>query len=191
MKPAPTRQEFGRKAVHIAMGVIPATIAWAPPPWSWRGPVFAFCAILALDLARLLHPGLRRWAMQHIGSALRPREHHGLISVHYMTGAAVLLSACLPPPLAATAVGYSVFGDAAAALVGRRWGRHRYGAKSFEGSAACLVACELVGWVFLPERPLAVWAAAIVATVIEALPLPVDDNWSMPLAAGAVLALLV
>ena len=191
MKPASTRQELGRKAVHVAMGVIPATIAWAPPPWSWRGPVFAFCAILAFDVARLLHPGLRRWATHRIGSALRPREHHGLISVHYLTGAAVLLSWLLPPALAATALGNLVFGDAAGALVGRRWGRHRIGDKSLEGSAACLVACGLVGWVLLPERPLAVVAAAIVATVIEALPMPVDDNWSVPLAAGAVLAVLV
>ncbi len=191
MNPARTRQESVRKAVHLATGVIPATIAWAPPPWSWRGPVFAFCVILALDVARLLHPGLRRWATQVLGSALRPRERHGLISVHYLTGAGVLLSAYLPPALAATALGHLVFGDAFAALVGQRWGRHRFGAKSLEGSAACLVACVVVGWVFLPERPLAVLVSAIVATVVEALPLPVDDNWSIPLVSGAVLAVLV
>lgn len=186
-----TRQEWKRKLVHLGMGVIPATIAWAPAPWSWRGPVFAFCVILALDLARLLHPGLHRWSMRMIGGALRSREHRGLISVHAMTGAAVLLSVCLPPALAATAMGFLIFGDAVAALVGRRWGRHRIGGKTLEGSAACLVVCLVVGWVFMPEARLATGAAAIVATLVEALPLPVDDNWSMPLAAGAVLALLV
>lgn len=190
MNPPALRQEVGRKLVHLAMGVLPVTIAWAPAPWSWRGPVFAFCAVLGLDIWRLLHPGLRRWSAQRIGGALRPGEHSGLISVHYLTGAAALLSLCLPPALAATAVANLVFGDAAAALVGRRFGRHRLGRKSLEGSVACLLACILVGWILLPERPGAVLAAAIVATLFEVLPLPVDDNWSVPLATGAILAWL-
>ena len=191
MSPPAVRQEVGRKLLHLATGVLPATIAWAPSPWSWRGPLLAFCAVLALDIARLWHPGLRRWAARRIGGALRPGEHRGFISVHYLTGAAALLSLSLPPALAATAIAHLVFGDAAAALVGQRWGRHRLGRKSLEGSLACLIACVLVGWILLPERPVAFLASALVATVIEVLPLPVDDNWSVPLASGAILAWLV
>jgi len=190
MSPLAGRQEVGRKLLHLATGVLPATIAWAPAPWSWRGPLLAFCVVLGLDIARLLHPGVRRWAARLVGGALKPGEHDGFISVHYLTGAAALLSFCLPPALAATAVAHGVFGDAAAALVGRRWGRHRLGRKSLEGSVACLLSCLLVGWMLLPERPGAFLVAAIVSTVIEVLPLPVDDNWSVPLASGAILAWL-
>jgi dolichol kinase len=184
------RQELGRKLVHLGMGILPVLIATAPPPWSWRGPVFAFCSILGLDLARLLHPGLRRWSARRLGGALRAGEHAGLISVHYLTGAAVVLSLALPAALAALALANLVVGDAVAAIVGRRWGRHRLGRKTVEGSAACFLACFGVGWGWMPERPLLALAAALTSTAIEALPLPVDDNWSVPLVTGAVLALL-
>jgi dolichol kinase len=123
---------------------------------------------------------------------MRPSEHRHLVwPVHHLTAVATLLAYCVAPPVAATAVGYLVFGDAAAALVGRRWGRHRYGAKSLEGSAACAGICLGLGALLLPQHPAAVAAGAITATLVEALPLPFDDNWTMPLAAAAVLVALV
>jgi len=185
------RAEIGRKAVHLATAVLPACMAWAPEPWAVRGPVLAFCIVLILDLARFVVPAFGRWTHRWVGTALRPGEHRGLVSVHYLTGAAALLALVVPRAIGAAAMAYLVFGDAAAALVGRRFGRHRIGTKSLEGSVAGFLAASAAGLVFLAERPLVAIAGAAVATLVEALPLPVDDNWSVPLASAAFLAACV
>jgi dolichol kinase len=185
------RYEAGRKAVHLATIVLPAWMYWVPPPWSWRGPLLAFLVVLGIDVLRLRWQPLHRRLEARIGSYLRPAERRQLISVHYLTCAAVLLAWSVPQAVGAAALGYLVVGDAAAALVGRRFGRHRFGSKSLEGSLACLVSCLALGALLLPDRPQAVLGGALVATVSEALPLPLDDNLSVPLLSAAALLALV
>jgi dolichol kinase len=145
-----------------------------------------------MDALRRLWPALGRWTERRIGGSLRPGEHRGWIwPVHYLTGVATLLAFLAPAAVAATAVAFVVVGDALAALVGRRYGKHRFGAKSLEGSLACWAGCMAMGSLFLPGRWLAITVASTVATLVEALPLPVDDNWSVPLVAAVVLVLLL
>src|SRR5262245_13686860 len=170
------RAEVGRKAVHVAMAVLPAWTYCAPEPWNWRGPVLAFLGFLTADWVRLRSARVHAALQPRLGTYLRRDEEHGPIRIHELTAAAALLAFVLPPAIAATAVGYAVFGDAAAALVGRRWGDSRR--KTWAGSLTCFAVCVLLGAVLLPHRWPAVWAGAAVATLIEAAPLPVDDNLS-------------
>lgn len=184
------RQETVRKAVHLATIVLPVWMRWMPPPWSWRGPVLAFVLVLVADVLRLWWEPVRQRLGPLVAAYLRPHERRGLISVHYLTGTAALLACTVPAAVAATAVGYLVVGDAAAALVGQRFGHHRLGKKTLEGSAACLVCCLVLGALWMPGRWPAVLGGALAATLVEALPLGVDDNLSVPLVAAAVLLLL-
>lgn len=185
------RHEAWRKAVHVSTVVLPAWIYFAPWPWTWRGPLLAFLGVLAVDAARIVRPEFGRRFAARLGPYLREHESRGLVSVHALTGAALLLAAVAPPAIAATALLYLVVGDAAAALVGSRFGRHRLGRKSLEGSLACFAACLAAGAGLLPGRPTAVVGGALVAALAEALPWPVDDNWSVPLLGAAALVLLV
>jgi dolichol kinase len=183
--------EAWRKAVHLSTIVLPVWIWMAPWPWTWRGPLLAFLAVLGLDLARFVIPSFGSWIEARVGGSLRPSEHRALISVHALTGAALLLALAAPPAIAATALSYLVVGDSAAALVGHRFGRHRFGSKSLEGSLACLAACLAVGIVTLPGQPIAILGGALAATLAEGLPWPVEDNWSVPLLGAAALVGLV
>jgi dolichol kinase len=186
------RQEVWRKVVHLATAALPAWIYFAPAPWVVHGPLLAFLGVLTLDGLRLARPGLGSWVDRRLGSYLRPEERRALVvPVHLLTGSATLLAAVAPPAIAATALAYLVFGDAAAALVGRKWGRPRFGRKSLEGSVACAAACLAVGALLLPGRGPAIVGGALVATLVEALPSPVDDNWSVPLVSALTLVLLV
>lgn len=182
------RAELGRKAVHLGMAVLPLWTYWAPPPWNWRGLVLAFLAILTVDVIRLGSERVHRAFEQRIGAYLRRDEARGPIRVHELTAAAAILAFLLPPALAATAMGYAVFGDAAAALVGQRFGAGRK--KSLAGSAACFATSLGVGAALLPGEPVAVVVGALVATAVEAARLPVDDNLAVPLVAGLALALV-
>ncbi|MDI6641034.1 MAG: hypothetical protein QME68_01815 [Elusimicrobiota bacterium] len=74
---------------------------------------------------------------------------------------------------------YMVFGDWAAGLVGAHRGRIKIGYKSLEGSITCFIVCFICGIFFLP-LPVAI-LCALVATIVELLPLPLNDNFWMPL----------
>ncbi len=183
--------EVWRKAFHLSTLALPVWIVWAPESWRLRGLLFAFFFFLAVDLLRLRWRPFRRLLHRRIAGSLRASESHRLVSSHYLTFAACLLAWRLPPAVAAAALVMPILGDAAAALVGRRFGRFRIGRKSVEGSAACFLVCALGGWFFLRGEPAAVVLAALVATVVEALPSLVDDNLSMPLASALVLWIMI
>ncbi|MDT8341426.1 MAG: hypothetical protein RQ751_07935, partial [Longimicrobiales bacterium] len=80
--------------------------------------------------------------------------------------------------------------DPAAGVVGRLWGSRPLGKGSVQGSAAFLVAA----WgalALLTADPLAVLPVAVAVAAVEILPLPVDDNLTIPLATGALLWLIL
>jgi len=105
--------------------------------------------------------------------------------------------------LAAAAWGIMAFGDGLASVVGRRFPRPRLpwnARKSWAGSAAFVLCGGTAGWALLlfcarqdasVSEPLAalgmVLAAAVVAGLFESLPAGLDDNLSVPFAAGATL----
>ena len=98
--------------------------------------------------------------------------------------------------VAVAACEFLVFGDTAAALVGKSFGRFRVFDKTLEGSLACFVVCGAVGWTLSAlhpaQLPLPVaLAGAFVATIFEILPVPVDDNLKIPLSAGLVMHFLL
>jgi dolichol kinase len=94
-----------------------------------------------------------------------------------------------------------MIGDAAAALVGRRWGRTPWGdgSRTLEGTAAFLGAAGLTAALLHLLLPTAgydalPWGAAALAVAVaaaaEALPRPLNDNLRVPLAAALVLYLI-
>jgi dolichol kinase len=107
-----------------------------------------------------------------------------------------LLVALFPLPVAVASFALFMIGDAAAALVGRRWGRTTWGdgPRTVEGTAAFLVAAGLVvaPLAAVGYLPVPAWAAALtvaVAAAAEALPRPLNDNLRVPLATALVLFL--
>ena len=86
---------------------------------------------------------------------------------------------------------FSIFGDAASAIVGVH-GKKKIFGKSIEGSLAFLVTCLVISLVLALTKihlaPVVFILGAFSATIIELLPLRVDDNFTISLAAGAVMS---
>ncbi len=182
---------YFRKGIHLLANVVPVGLMLGP--WGVRFfrvalPALVGIAVLA-ELLRSRSPGFRRWFHHLVGGWMKPEERHGLriTGATWLLVSATLLVWTLPPSRAALALFMASLADPVAALVGLRWGTHRLGARSLEGSLAFLLTGGLVS-LWFPQIPASVKIMAVlVATGTEALSPPPDDNLWVPLACGLVL----
>lgn len=179
--------EVKRKAIHLFALVMPIGYFIVPYGWAIGLLLSAWLISLGLDVIRLFRLRMYRWIRPLLGPVLRPQERRDFTGATYILFAGLFCRIAFDVPTAAAGMGFIILGDTAAALIGRRWGRHKYGDKSYEGSAAFFI-CAALWAVVLPGIPL-VWGllAAFLATLVEATSGLIDDNVSVPLVAGAFL----
>lgn len=183
------RHELQRKSFHLAMIVVPVWVWLVPHNQAVLGLILATFATVAVDLLRLTDHRLRRFFLRLFRSLIRPHEEEHLLgSTHYMI-AALLSVVVFDRPIAIAALAFLVLGDAAAAIIGKRFGRPRYWGKSPHGSLACLGVCLALG-MWLVADPRIALAGAVAATVAEAMPSPLDDNMRVPIFSGMVMQLM-
>jgi len=162
-----------------------------------KGVTLAFTAIvlsllLMLEGVRFKRPAVNDFLFRNLSMLLREKERGRITTTTWFVLASFLLILLFERDVAITAWLLAIFGDIAAEVVGLKYGKPRIRGKSLEGSLACLAACLIVGWAAsaLLSLPLMiVLAGAVAATAVELLPLPLDDNLTMPLVAGAVMTL--
>jgi dolichol kinase len=191
--------EAQRKAIHLGFLILPLGLLHEWLPWprghaQWRMLLIGLVvASIGFELARLHEDRFRRWFREFFGELIRDHEQFNLLGSTYLLIAALLAVEIFPQPVAAAALGYTVLGDALAALAGRAYGRTRFFNKSLEGYAAGLVGCLLwAGYVTLfgGLRWEIALVGALVASLVELLPIPLDDNLGMTLFAGYSMKLL-
>jgi len=94
--------------------------------------------------------------------------------------------------IAIAAVSFSIFGDMSAKIGGKLFGRKKIFNKSLEGSLAFFTATFVISYVLFLYAIVPFWlslAGGVVATIVELLPLHIDDNVSVPLLSGLVMHL--
>lgn len=203
--PIPMRSEVARKALHLVALVVPAAmLALGRPAALAAGLPLALLAAGA-DVLRARSEPFAAFINRWFGWMMRAEERPPVPAPVVFNGATwVLVTAVLLALLVPLAVGMPAFiafmlGDAAAALVGRRFGRHRWPgtSRTVEGSLAFLATAALVllvlplvagATVVAPSAGAALGVAAAMAAA-EGAPLPVNDNVAVPLV-GALLLLL-
>jgi dolichol kinase len=192
--------EARRKAIHLSFIVLPLQLLFELLPWprsrgEFRVMFLALtAAAIAVDVLRIHEQRVRTFFRRFFGEMIREHERMSLLGSTYLLLAALLAVELFPQPVAATALGFTVLGDAFGALVGRAWGRHRVFRKSLEGGLGCLAAC--LAWAAVASTVGGVpahvaIAGAVVATVVEMLPIPLDDNLGITLASGYTMRLLL
>ncbi len=196
--------EFKRKAIHLVALSIPighyllhdkllSVLILTP---------IALGAI-AIDIIRLKKLPLHGFLIQLLGPILREHESADFAGASYILSASVFTILLFNQSAAVAAIAFIILGDIAAALIGRRFGKTKIlwkvrnsrgnwnQGKSLEGSLSCLLFCLLVA-LAVPHLPLWVgMIGALVATLVEAAPLPINDNFSVPLISGVIMHVLV
>jgi dolichol kinase len=184
------RIELFRKAIHLTSVLIPVFYFYMPRDIALAACVPATLAALAVDMGRHYYAPLERLFNRLFGWLLRSHEtdrnRKRLNGATWVMISATLAIWLFPKLIAITGFCVLIVADMAAALVGRRFGRHRFLAKSVEGSAGFFLSALLVV-ALLPKvdysagEYLVGAVAALVATVVEALPVDLDDNFSVPM----------
>jgi dolichol kinase len=192
----PYAVEVIRKGIHLFSLSIPIV-------YSFLSKETALAILLPLtllfvvnDLARLHVKPFGRLYERVFGFLLRSHERNdrgrSLTGASYVLISATLCVWLFPKVIFLTAFAILIVSDSAAALIGRRMGRHRFLAKSLEGTLAFLVSALIVVGLapkvaYAPAEYLIGALGALLGAIVEAAPQAVDDNLAIPLVIGTFL----
>jgi dolichol kinase len=183
--------EAPRKAIHLASIVIPLGILFFPTHISRRVLMVFALALLVTDLVKIHQPKLRNYFTHFFGHLIRRHERTDVTASTYMLVSALMATYLFDREVAAASMIFLIIGDFLAAMVGKAVGRTPLFGKTVEGFLAGFVSSFLVAWAIIPSLGvLDLLVAAFVGSVVEVLPIPVDDNFRIPLVSGLVLQLL-
>lgn len=205
------RSEVLRKGIHFMSLSIPVMYALLNRETVLYILVPITVVFVTVDIAGHRSGIIRTVLLRYFGFMMRTHELE--VNRLSLNGASyVLIAACLcimvfPKLIAVTAFAILIVSDICAALVGRRFGKHKFLDKSLEGTlafaASAVIVVMIIARLFAEslfnESTLFVFAGvagSLVGAVIENLSprFRMDDNVSIPLSIGAamwVIALLV
>jgi dolichol kinase len=152
-------------------------------------------AIVLVDFLRLHVNGIKEAFFLFFGSFLRRHEIRRLSGASYLLLGCLITSLLYSKPIVVAACAYIIVGDTFAAIFGQNIRSPRiFQNKTVLGSIGFLGASLVTAYLLhsitgtLPLSHLII--GAIAASVIEAFPLPLDDNFSVPIITGFVMSLL-
>ncbi|MBT3219445.1 MAG: hypothetical protein HN348_10170 [Proteobacteria bacterium] len=164
-----------------------ASAAWLV--WAWT-----------LEITRRYYPTWNDFLMTIFGPFARDHERYRINSATWFGTAIFILLITSPPMIAVLAVLVLAIGDPVAAMVGRRWGKHRvFGHKSIEGTLGFTVACMAVGMTYLTiyywdigflAIVVLATVAAVVGAIVELLSTRLEDNLMVPIISAWVTSLV-
>ena len=188
--------ELIRKSIHLCSLSIPLVYYWITKAQALSILIPLALVLGVLDVVRLYHPATGRLYSKYLGFLLRAHERteHGrkLNGATYVLLSAIICVLLFPKVIVITAFAVLIISDTSAALIGRRFGRHRFLNKSLEGSTAFFLS----GLIVVALAPKIAWSpveyaigagAILLGTIVEASPVPLDDNLSIPLSIGAAM----
>ncbi len=188
------RDEVVRKLIHLCSLSIPVVYYFIP-----RSSAIIILSVLtffavALDLSRYFYPNVGKIFYKLFGFLLRRHEvdhkKKNLNGATYVLISSVICAVVFPKVFFITAFSILIISDSVAALIGRKWGKHKFLSKSLEGTLAFFISAILVVF-FTPkidgtpvEYLIGIISAAIGAIVENVSFGFADDNLSIPISIG-------
>lgn len=178
-----------RKSLHLLLGTIFFLfIHWFFTRYGKENGLYVILGILVLflliDFFRIERGIL--FGMHLVKEKEKYQFHGATLAL----GVAVLLFGVFDFSLAFTAMVISIYGDCAASLVGKFFGKHAIRKeKTLEGFAAYLIVGSLLGSLFLPWH--VALLMALVASSLEIVCTHTEDNFLVPIVIGFVGFLLL
>ena len=153
----------------------------------------------AQEIGRRFSPRFNDWLMKMYGPVSHPHERYRINSATWYATALVILALVASRPATMAALAILGVADPVAALVGRRWGKHRFRTgRSLEGMLGFLVSGMVVaslalvfaGGLALGQILVLAFVGAAVGAVVELVTTKLDDNLTIPIAVGGAMTLV-
>lgn len=190
--------EIWRKAIHLSSLIYPVLYAI----WLEKEGILAILIPLLLfglivEFLRFRNEETRQFIERFFGFMMRTHElsseKRAFSGATYVLLAGIIVFGFFDKEIAIYSFSMLIVGDAAAALIGKKFGKNPIGPlqKTWEGSFAFFAASMIVA-IFITDLswPLKI-AGALAATLIELLPFSVDDNLTIPVGSSIVMTLLL
>lgn len=183
--------EIKRKSIHFLVLAIPIGYYFLPKVIVLPIIALITAGFLMFDIFRLLHINFWTWLQKYMGDIFREHEHFKLAGSSYIMVGATISVVVFNKYIAILVLSFTVLGDIAAALIGKRFGKHKiWNQKTIEGSLAFFIVSFIISLV-VPGIPLYIKIiACLIATLVESLPSFIDDNLTIPLIAGGIAQLI-
>ncbi len=184
------RYEMVRKTIHLTSLLIPLIYSFISRELALLILVPLFAAFFLVDVLKNFIAPVGRWYHRTFDAMLRSHELKGesihLNGASYMVMSALLLVLFFPKLIAITAFTIVAVSDTIAAVIGKNFGKHRFGEKSIEGSVAFFISAVLLVALFPRLNIYVGIIMAVAATLTEAFTdhigkFKIDDNLSIPL----------
>lgn len=152
-----------------------------------------------LDVFRLWVPSVNALSLKLFGKIMRREELRSITGNSFYVLGMLVLVVFFPKPVVMLSLIFLALGDPSAAVVGTLYGRRKIlGKKSLEGSLANFALCGLAVFVlglsyFGYSSDHALRLALIggaISMIAELLPLPIDDNFTIPVSSAILLTLV-
>ncbi len=194
------RDEVVRKLIHLCSLSIPIIYYFISKTSAIIILSITTFIALVIDLSRYFSPAAGRFFYSIFGFLLREHEldtsKKNLNGATYVFISAVICVIIFPKILFITAFSILIISDSLAALIGRKYGKHKFLSKSLEGTLTFFISAIIVV-LFTPkveglfsEYLIGIIAAAVGAIVENISFGFADDNLSIPISIGIFMWLL-
>ena len=191
------RDEVYRKLIHLTSLSIPIVYYFITRELALKILIPMTILSIIMDVGRYLYPQIGKFFYMVFGFLLRDHERdnkkRNLNGATYVLISAVVCILIFPKIFFITAFAVLIVSDSSAALIGRKWGKHKFIFKSLEGTVAFFISgCFVV--LFSPkingtisEYFIGIFAVAVGAIAENISYGWADDNLSIPLSVGFVM----
>ncbi len=186
-------REIKRKSLHFLTIFYPIMYNLV----SYESAVIISASLLIMDLIfetiRLLYPAVNRILLKIFEGTYREKEKENVSTLIWTLSGAFLTIFLFPDnkKIVTLSLLFLTFGDSVAAIIGVMFGKIRLGSrgKSLEGSLAFFLIGVLCSAFFVKiEYAILI---SFIGAAIEFLPMPVDDNFVLPIFTAGLLTLII
>ncbi|MBN2071474.1 MAG: hypothetical protein JW814_08460 [Candidatus Krumholzibacteriota bacterium] len=182
---------FFRILWHFCVGIIVFILVYfskngfRPDIWFLS---LSSAVIFLIEILRFKTEKGKRFFWKYFGFLASDKEANGVNTSLYYTISLLICSLIYLREAVLGAIVCLALGDPVAIIIGTKFGRIRIKKKSVEGALANFVICLIVLTIVLPSVKMA-FAGALAGAFIEIMPLPADDNITIPLFSGGAISI--
>lgn len=144
----------------------------------------------SIEILRRVDPRFEKLFLLNFADIMRPEEQKTITATGYFLISSLITIALFGKTVAILSLLFLILGDSIAAVVGKSLGRIKIYSKTLEGSLACLTVCFLIAMI-AKLNPYIALIGAFTATVVEFISVGGYDNFTIPLASGFVMQILI